>query len=66
LVIGVMRDEEFISREGKSPGWDKFVPRIVNFAIEKLMPVTFPDVPRPKETKEELKKGPGPKPPPGQ
>jgi hypothetical protein len=37
LAIGVMRGEDFLTREGKSPGWDKFVPKVVDYGVQKLM-----------------------------
>jgi hypothetical protein len=36
LVIGVTRGTDFLSREGKSAGWEKFVPKIVNFMADMI------------------------------
>jgi hypothetical protein len=36
LVIGVTRGPDFLMREAKSSGWDRFVPRIVNFVAETM------------------------------
>jgi hypothetical protein len=37
LITTTTRGEGFIMEEGKSPGWNKFVPKLVNFAVEKML-----------------------------
>jgi hypothetical protein len=37
LIVGTMRGDDYLLQECKSPGWDKFVPKMVNFAVEKLL-----------------------------